>query len=234
MNRILKIAARRSRGGINRLVAVLLVLIAVMLVIIAIPSWKTFKYRSEKTACIQALKSARDGLIIEYLNNWEEGTVQDAMATLDKVMPARANICPAGGTVYLVRDDKGIYEPICGLHDDDTKLRVRLNASRAKDLLGEALRKARRRSEEEPESVEIKLNGKKLVCVRVQEEPLLRRGTATTSGYEGVVAFYGIVGDGDFAKLSGKAGEICYFIYADENHCAIWHKKDGWIGDSYQ
>ena len=69
MNRIVEIFRRRSRGGVNRLIVILLALIAVMLVIIAIPKWEEFRYRSEKTACVQALKSARDGLIIDYFDN---------------------------------------------------------------------------------------------------------------------------------------------------------------------
>ena len=224
-----KISSRR--GGINRATIILLALIAVMLVIIAIPSWRVFRYRSEKTGCVQAMKSARDGLIIEYLSHFEEGTVEEAMVTLDEVMPARPNICPSGGTVYLVRNDQGIFEPICGLHDDDKKLRVRLNASRGKDLLGEALRLARRVEPVEPESVEIVLNGKQLECVRVDEEPPIYRGTATTNGYKGIVCFYGIAGQGSFT--GARAGEIVFFIYADEYYCAIWRKADGWRGDSY-
>ena len=233
MDRSNETAARRVRGGVNRLVVALLAMIAVMLVIIAIPAWKVFRYRSEKTGCIQALKSARDGLIIDYLSHWEEGTVQQAMATLDEVMPARANICPAGGTVYLVRDEKGIYEPICGLHADDKRLRARLNASRAKDLLEEGLRLARRESESEPESVEIQLNGKALECVRVQEKPALRRGTSTTDGFKGVVAFYGLEGEGEFSTGKVKKDRIAFFVYADENFCAIWNAGEGWTGTAY-
>lgn len=227
-------AGDARRGGVNRVVAVLLALIVVMLGIIAVPSWRAFRERSQKLACVQALKSARDGLIIDYLNNWEEGSTEDAMATLDEVLPARANICPAGGTVYLVRGENGIFEPICGLHADDAKLRTRLNASRAKELLEEALRKARRSSETEPEAVEIELNGQPLECVRVAEAQRLRWGTASTNGYEGVVAFYGLAGEGDFAENAAKAGTICYFIYADEAHCAVWRNDDGWTGDAYQ
>ncbi len=222
-----------TRGGVNRATAVLLALIAVMLVIIAIPAWNIFRYRSEKTGCEQAMKSARDGLIIEFLSRWDAGSVEDAMVTLDEVLPARPNICPAGGTVYLVRGANGIFEPVCGLHDDDKPLRVRLNASRAKDLLAEGLRYERRFSKEEPESVEITLNGKSLECVRVQEEPPIQRGTATTNGYKGVVAFYGLAGEGKFPKANAKTGEIVYFIYADEYYCAIWRAKDGWTGDAY-
>lgn len=234
MNRFAFSPDRARRGGINRLVAVLLVLIAVMLVIIAIPAWKVFRYRSEKTACVQAMKSAKDGLIIEYLNHWEAGSVEDAMVTLDEVMPARANICPAGGTVYLVRSDNGIFEPVCGLHDDDLKRRVRLNANRAKTLLEEGLREERRYAATEPEGVEIQLNGRALACERVDEATSLRRGTRTTNGYSGVVALYGVAGKGTFKAGGGlKKGDIAYFVYADEEYCAVWRADDGWTGDAY-
>lgn len=222
-----------DRGGVNRVVAVLLALIAVMLVIIAIPAWEHYRERSEIIACEQAMKSAKDGLIIEYLNRFEEGSVEDAMQTLDEVMVARPNICPAGGEVYLIKNDHGIYEPLCGLHDPDARHRTRLNASRAKELLLEARRKALREVDGEPESVTIQLNGQPLECVRVQQEQAIRRGTATTNGYDGIVAFYGLAGEGDFAPEGVADGEICYFLYADEDHCAIWRADDGWTGDAY-
>ena len=123
------------------------------------------------------MKSARDGLIIEYLSRWDGGTVDEAMQTLDEVLPERANICPSGGTVYLIRDENGIFEPVCGLHDDDVKRRTRLNASRGLELLTEALTTARRDAREEPESVEIELNGKPLACERVA------RGAAPAPGH---------------------------------------------------
>ena len=225
---------KRSNRGVSRAVAILLVLIAVMLVIIAVPGWKVFRYRSEKTGCEQAMKSASDGLIIEYLNRWDEGSTEEAMRTLDNVMVARPNICPAGGNVYLVRRDDGIFEPVCGLHDSDKKQRVRLNASCAKDLLAEALRKTRKDTGTEPESVEITLNGKPLECVRVPEVLNLRWGTKSTRDYEGTVAYYGIAGNGSFTAKDVEPGEICYFVYADEYHCASWRADDGWTGDAYR
>ena len=224
---------KQRRGGVNPVVAILLALIAVMLVLIAIPGWKVFRYRSEKTACEQAMKSARDGLIIDYLAHFETGSVQQAMQTLDEVLPERANICPSGGTVYLVRDVNGIYEPLCGLHDSDTRRRARLNASRALELLREGLRHARRESDAEPESVEITLNGKPLECARVQQAPTIRRGTKSSDDYEGVVAFYGLAGEGAFVDAAARTGEICFFLYADEDHSAVWRASDGWTGEAY-
>lgn len=221
------------RGGINRLIALLLALIAVMLVLIAVPGWKRFRYRSEKTACEQAMKSARDGLIIDYLAHFESGDAQDAMQTLDEVLPERDDICPSGGTVYLLRGANGIFEPFCGLHDSDTQRRTRLNASRALELLREGLHDARQESNVEPELVEIELNGRTLSCVRVEEAPTLRRGTKTSNDYKGVVAFYGLAGEGAFSDADAEAGEICFFQYADEEHTAVWRVNDGWTGEAY-
>ena len=223
-----------SRGGINRLAAILLVLIAIMLVLIAIPSYRIYEYRAQKTSCEQAMKSARDGLIIEYLSRWDEGSVEDAIQTLDEVLPERPNICPAGGTVYLIKNSLGIFEPVCGLHDDDRRLRCRLNASRAMELLGTGLIKIRKSGGEEPESVEITLNSRKLECARVREKLDLRRGTASTNGYKGVVAFYGLEGDGSLQTGKVNKGEICYFVYADEDNAAVWLANHGWTGSAYQ
>ena len=225
-----------SNLGVSRAVFILVILILGMVVLIVIPYWKDLSNLSEDIACEQAMKSARDGLIIEYLGSNENSTVDEAMLALDEIMPARADICPAHGTVYLIRDEHGIYEPICGLHASDAKLRTRLNASRGLDLLQEALRKARRLSSSEPESVEIHLNGKPLECQRVKEEWTLARGTDRTADYEGVIVLYGLAGDGDFKAADAaavKENEICYFVYADEKYCAVWHASDGWTGDSY-
>ena len=228
---------RSIRGGVNRVVAILLVLIAIMVVIVLLPAWDDLRLLSQRLSCEQAMKSAKDGLIIEYLGRYKEGSVQDAMNTLDQVMIARPNICPAGGEVYLIKNAQGIYEPLCGLHDRDERRRTRLNASRALELMREARRIALRDSRGvEPDAVNIVLNSMPLACERVQKVQKLRRGTATTDGFEGVVAFYGLAGEGDFpagedAKV--EAGDIFYFVYADEEHCAIWKANDGWSGDAY-
>ena len=125
------------QGYINRLIAVLLVLVAIMLVIVSVPLRKAFQYRSECIACEQAMKSAGDGLIIEYLHRQKEDNVEEARNTILEVMPAREKICPSGGNVYLIKNDHGVYEPVCGLHNSDKVLRTRLNASCALDLLKE-------------------------------------------------------------------------------------------------
>ncbi|MBR2528840.1 MAG: hypothetical protein IKE58_10275 [Blautia sp.] len=277
---------KEEQGGVNRATAILLLLIGIMLVILAVPAWNRFRFRSEKTACEQAIKSAGDGLIIEYLSRGGDAqTLEEARESLDQIMVTRPGICPAGGNVYLVPDENGIFVPICGLHSSDLKQRTRLNASRAMTLVTENLIQTRRRAmldaehqvEEqelaelegrenaqrenegaeknqeaeaaaaesssdteintevfvpEPDSVMITLNGKDLKCIRVKKEVWIRRGTRTTSGYNGVIAFFGLGGEGDFAD-KGKKGEICYFAYADEEEYAVWRSDDGWTGSAY-
>ncbi len=224
-------------GKINRLVALLLVLIGIMVIVILFPSWQRFRFRSEKTACIQALKSAEDGLIIDFLSHYEERTVEGARETLDSVLPERPNICPAGGTVYLIKGPDGIYQPVCGLHDSDLKERTRLNASRSKDLLVDALAEAKRKGGEskkkKSDSIVIRINGRDLECVRTEQEADIRRGTRTTLGYKGVVAFYGMAGEGAFEKVRAKNDGLAYFLYADEEYCAVWRVDDGWTGTAY-
>lgn len=232
------------RGGINRATIILLILIGIMLIIIAIPSWKVFRYRSEKTACVQAMKSAADGLIIDYLGNLKDRSVEEAQLVLDEVMPARDELCPAHGTIYLIKNSQGIYEPFCGIHADDKKLRCRLNASRAKTLLEGELEKAEKEKKygaeektsskkDEPVSTGVYLNGQTLECVLVSEEEDLHRGTGLTAGYDGIVAFYGLDGEGSFSSNKTADGEICYFIYADESYAAIWRADKGWTGTAY-
>lgn len=232
---------KNTRGAVSRSVVLLLILIGIMLVIIAVPAWNAFRYRSERIGCEQAMKSAGDGLIIEYLGSFEESDIREARDTLERVMPAREDLCPVHGNIYLIKDENGIYEPVCGLHDPDVKRRTRLNASYAEEMLATARRKSVPAGQHDPESIEITVNGKPLTCVHVTEEEVIHRGTATTNGYEGIVCYYGTAGDFTFSPKtahkgmgSAKEGEICYFVYADEHYCAIWRSNDGWDGDAYQ
>ena len=220
-------------GRINRLAGILLICIAAVLAVIAYPSWKVFRYRSEKTACIQAIKSAQDGLIIDYLTNLENESPEEARNTLREVMPERPNICPAGGTVYLVRGDHGIYVPVCGLHGEDSKQRCRLNASYVKELIEHDVRMAKLRDEALPDPLTVFLNGKDLTCVKVTEEVNIIRGTKTTLGYTGIVCFYGLDGQGFKAKNTKKR-ELCYLLYADEDTYAVWRADEGWTGGAYE
>lgn len=215
-----------ERGGTARILVILSLLILVMVVILSIPSWKAFRYKSQCIACDQAIKSAGDGLKIEYLDTYDESSVKEAQKTLDEVMPAREDICPAHGNVYMIRNEQGIFELVCGLHSRDAARRTRLNAAYAGECLEEAHRNILEKAKEgdtEPEKIRIRVNGKPLDCVYVTEKVDIRRGTSTTKDYDGTVAFYG----------TDDAGDIDYFVFADEDHCAVWNKGDGWTGDAY-
>jgi len=217
---------KNERGGTNRLLVILAVLILIMVVVISIPSFKAFNYRSECIACEQAIKSATDGLRIEYLDTFDEESINKARETLAAVMPEREDICPRHGNVYLLRDENGIFVPVCGLHDSDAARRTRLNASYAGNLLEEKRRNILAKAKEgapEPDKITIKVNNDPLQCVRVSEKVNIKRGTSTTKGYDGIVAFYSTNDDGD----------IDYFVYADEDYCAIWNLDVGWSGSAY-
>ena len=236
---------KSDRGGVTWIAAILLALVGIMLIIIARPAWNRFRFKSEQFACAQAMKSAYDGLIIDYLSHFKTETETEALEVLEEVMPERESLCPAGGTIYLVKDKDGIFEPVCGLHCTDKKHRTRLNASRARELLRRRLwvRELRAQEEEKEdtkgaenektEPISIFLNGKGQECIRVSEEADLRRGTSTSHEYEGIVVLYGLSGDGDFASSGVPEGELCYFLYADEDYCAVWHAGDKWTGSAY-
>lgn len=215
-----------EQGGTNRTLVILAVLILIMLVIIAVPGFKRFNYRSECIACEQAMKSAEDGLKIEYLFTFSEEDIKQARKSLAEIMPVREDICPKHGNVYLIRDENGIFEPVCGLHNPDAARRTRLNASYAGSVLEEARKRVLDKAKEgdpEPEMIKIKVNNEPLECVYVTEEPNIRRGTSLTRGYDGIVAFYG----------TDDSNDIDYFLYADENYCAVWHKGEQWRGSAY-
>ena len=224
-----------DRGGVKWPILLLIIVNLVLVVLIAIPWWKDFEYKSEKAACDQAMKSAGDGLIIEYLGSFKELSVDEAMEKLDQIMPARDELCPAKGSIYLKKSENGIFVPVCGLHDSDEKERVRLNATYAKILLEAELEKGNPGDTNGSGEVttNVKINGKELGCLRVLREGYLRHGTKYTQGYDSVVALYGVEGEGTFDTGYVKKGKISYFAYADENYCAIWTARDGWSGDAY-
>ncbi|MBE6040171.1 MAG: hypothetical protein E7219_04310 [Clostridiales bacterium] len=218
---------RSTYGGTARILVILSVVILILVFILSIPALKRFNYEWQCIACEQAMKSAKDGLVIAYLDTFDESSLKEARRTLDEVMPARPDICPNGGNVYLIRNSEGILEPLCGLHDRNVRERTRLNATYAGNQLLEERKNILEKAKEgdpEPEEIVITVNSKPLKCVYVTEEVNIRRGTSETDGFDGIVSFYG----------TDAEGEVNYFVYADEDYCAIWHADDGWTGDAYK
>lgn len=220
-----------QRGGISRAVAILLILIAVMLVVISVPAWKAYKRQADEFGCMASLKTASDSLAIEVIMEGDALTVNTSKETLARTMPGRTQLCPSGGNVYFIPQENGTYKLVCGLHSSEEKLRTRLNASYAADLLADEYKRQKTTYNNEPDVVTIQLNGSPLDCVRTDKAVPIHRGTGTTDGYDGVVAFYAIEGDKGWIDTGAEEGALCYFLYADELHYAVWTPAKGWDGD---
>ncbi len=214
----------QSSCGVNRLIVILLVLVIALGIVIAIPGYMAYQRRSEQIACTIALKKAQDMLDIGFLGN-SRLTYEEACAIVEKSKWEQDALCPSGGDYYLVEDGKENqpYRVTCGLHESDTRLRVRLNADRVYRLLTDALLELKAQNQEVPEAgFAFTLNGRSLTVTRLEEDNGLRWGTASTIDYKGTVCFFSV----------DDTGELTWFVYADENHAAVWLKSDGWIGDA--
>ena len=233
------------RGGINRLVALLLCLIAVMVIVIAIPFAIRQKESADEFGCMLALKKASDTMSIEYLFQDWSMTRQEAAALVDRSRYDRDQLCPGGGDYFILWQPNAEpkYRVACGLHDDDTKERTRLSSGAALERLTNALDGLRDRGEDVPAKLEIVVNGKKLSCERVEGDPGLAFGTKTDIDRKGIVCYYALAGDDasrteleqrERVDLTGlREGEVWYFGYADPNHASIWKYGKGWRGDAW-
>ena len=213
----------------------MIVLVCIMLVIVAIPTIQSYVKRAERMGCVQAFDSARRRISEEYIVQGGNITAERAKEYITQAMLGWEDLCPAGGEVYLVKTGTAVpFDVVCGLHNENVAQRTRLNANTVLQRVKEAVKNAQDEGIEYPESVTVKLNGKDLVCQLVDADTDIRWGTGATSGYEGTVAFYALKGHSDFGSDTHvKNGEICYFCFADEAHCANWNTKKGWTGDSY-
>ena len=231
-------AKLKSRRGMSWLIAILLVAIIVLSVVIAIPSYLKYKRQADALACATSLDTARRQLAADFMfNSFENEAAEHAKDYAAFVMNGWEDICPAYGSVYIIRrSDESMmdWDIYCGLHGSDRKLCTRLNAEYTLDQLREALRVEQAKGVEYPESLEYTLHGKTRTAYLVDAPTNLKRGTATTKDYEGIVAYYSLVGHSDYGAGMGEDGTLWYFSYADEEHCANWRSDDGWTGDSYR
>ena len=213
-----------SRSGINRLVFILLVLVLVMAVVVSIPVYRSYKKRADRIGCTVALKKAQDMLDIEFLGNYAL-SYEDAIAVVERGKWEMDALCPAGGDYYLVeRDSTQVYRVTCGLHESDSFLRTRLNASHVFSLLEEALTAQKKRGLEPPEDgFTFTVNSMPLEASRLPGDNGLRWGTDASIDYDGIVCFFSL----------SDSGEINWFVYADQYHAAVWRVWEGWSGDAY-
>ena len=225
---------KNSRGMTRAGLIAVIVVIVMLLVVLGVPFASFIIDRSYASGCMSARDTANDYLSIEYLGNTSM-TLEEARTTVRRLMPFD-DICPEDGNIYITEDHSQAmpYKVICGIHDTDLKEKTRYNAANALQLVTDAVNKAQEDGDQYPETVTIETNGRKLTAELIDERTILRSGTDYTSGVKGTVIYYSIVGHSDFGEDCGlEDGEIWYFSYADEDHCANYNVTDGWYGDSY-
>lgn len=235
-------SGRRSKlhsdRGMSWLIAILLLAVLVLSITALIPTYRRYQEKGKTVACATALDTARRQLASDFMvGGFENGKAEEAKGFVSKVMNGWDDLCPDYGTVYIVQRTDGSpmdWDIVCGLHGSDKKLCTRLNADNVLEQLREALAGARANGVQYPESLTYTLHGKTRTAYLVDAPTKLKRGTATTDDYEGIVAFYSLVGHSDFGAGEGEDGALWYFSYADEAHCANWRADDGWTGDSYR
>lgn len=229
-----------DRRGMTRIAVTLLVLVVVAVGIISVPLVKKFLLEEARLECETAVKTARREMTTDFLMSLSSTSSYSAKNARDSItLYGRDNICPSGGTVYFYKKNNATsddpYEIVCGLHGEDTKLCTQLNAEYVFSQIESAVFDKQQQGTFYPESINVELNGKSFTAVLVDTPVPLRSGTDSSNEYEGYVAFYSIAGHGGSGSSSGlNNGEICYFCFADENHCASWDAKTGWSGDSYK
>ena len=222
--------------GIARLVVILTVAALVLLAAALYPVIQRYRFRADALGCLAGLDTARRQLAAAYLFEGENSSAEEARDYVGFVMAGWDDLCPGGGTTYIVpKDDSELaWDVVCGLHGQDRKQCTRLNADYVLEQLREELRTAQVLGTTYPERMTVTLHHKPLEALITEEDTGLRRGTRATVGAKGTLVSYAIAGYSDFGTGRGvPVGEISWFSYADEEHCANWSAWGGWTGDSY-
>ena len=235
MGKQICIKLHRNRG-IARLVVILTVLALILLAAALYPAIQHFRFRADALGCLAGLDTARRQLADLYLFEGENSSAEEARDYVGYVMAGWDDLCPGGGTTYIVPKENSelAWDVVCGLHGSDRKQCTRLNADYVLEQLREELRRAQVLGTKYPESMTGSLHHKPLEALITEEDTGLRRGTRATVGAKGTLVSYAIAGYSDFGTGRGvPTGEISWFSYADEEHCANWSAWGGWTGDSY-
>lgn len=232
----------RSRQGASRPVVITLIIVIILAGVAAVPIVKELQAKAGENACMLAMGNARRRLKTDFMMNLTNATptAKDTRDVVAYAMHGWDNVCPSGGTVYVVENPEGSstpYDIFCGMHDPDLKRRTRLNASYVLSQITDALKEADKAGQPLPETVTVTLHSKELTAQLVDKDQELKHGTDSTKGLEGTVIYYSVAGHGEFHPEEDahlREGDICYFAYADENYCANWTYQKSWTGDSYK
>lgn len=226
----------KDRRGISKVVVVLIILAIILVVAVSIPIVISLLQKSAKIGCEQALDTARRQLSDAY----QLGTIhniEDAKKHVTLVMDGWDDICPEGGTIYIIKqnNDAEPYRLVCGLHNEDLKENTKLNSENVFEQVKAAVKKCQADGDKYPDSVTVKLHNKDVVVTRVESETNINYGTKSTPDVKGTVIYFGITGKFDYEKKADRDdSEVCYFDYADEEYAAVWNLQEGWHGSSYR
>ena len=208
--------------GVRRLLILLIFVVLLLAVMIVMPIIENRERKAEGYACTLAIRRAQDAVLVEFFSD-PEMTEREAAIVVDKSKLAREDLCPSGGDYYLVPLRGGSWRVTCGLHEEDTIQRTRINASRVLEELQSQLANKRRLEMDVATSLLLNVNGKALDVTLLPGDNALRRGTDYSIDFDGVVSFFSL----------NANGEVNWFVYADENHAAVWKLNSGWSGDAY-
>lgn len=223
-------APRGEKGAAKRETVLLALIIGISLAAVLVPAVRYFHARADAFGCASALSSANEQLDIKYLTDGGF-TAEEAKNAVAFAMNGWDDLCPGGGTVHLKKNEgEGTpFSVICGLHCPDAAVRTRLNAGFVLEQLKRVIVSERIQGENFPQSIIVNLNNKEYNAALTDGEAAVKRGTKATSGVSGTVIFYSLAGYGEAGKSSGLSeGEVFYFCFADEEHCAIWRSQEGW------
>ena len=208
--------SRRESG--RAVLPVLLIAAALALaVLIAIPAVRYYAAEAGELGCASAFDAARRQLAAEYLMENGDITLEEISDRLDIAMDDWTDLCPSGGTVYLMEDDSEDtgFALICGLHDTDGRERVRLNADYLRKALAAALRSG-------SFDGTLRLNGRTVRPVLCSEP------------------FYTVPLSGDIRNrrqytvyyMTDESGVLCRFGFSDADYYAVWDIHTGWSGSA--
>ena len=212
---------KKNNKGIALLVVILIVIIIVLCVILCIPYIRNYISEAQAVGCATQLRTAKSSITISILdgNTIEEGS--ENFVIMDETIPGFDGQCPAGGTIYAIKDnsDQG-YSLVCGLHGSNLKQVTRLNAYNVLKQIQE-------------NAEQVTINGKTITPILVSEKVSYSKlcSKAKESGHP--IIYYGINGNG-FNSKEYKENEVVYMAYADENHTAIWTYNSSWMGTSME
>ena len=222
--------------GVSRFVFILIAAVVVLAIAVTVPLVIYYRSQSKQIGCTAALDTATRQMAARYLIEGFKNE-DEVKEWVGFVMNGWDDLCPGGGNIYVVRDENADmpWRLVCGMHGKDKKECCRLNASWVLDRVIEAVNKAVKNGDAIPGTVDLKLNGEKLTVAMTEEVTGIRRGTRTTKGYDGTVAFFGVSGVGKAGENSGLPdGSVCYFSFADPDYCANWKYGDGWTGTAFK